>query len=100
MPVNVITVTPVIFTDGAGPFGPDELHAPYFPSKETHLVHHGAGTTPRALWYTFLDNIPDGRAFHSIELANLDNDDMNVTVSAQPGVVGRVRLTIYVLAEG
>ena len=97
MPINIISLTPVVYTDGDGPFGPEELHAPYFPQKETHLLHHGAERA-RGVWYTFLDNIPDGAAFHSIELA-LQGGNLSVTVSAQPGVVGRVRLTIYVLAE-
>ena len=36
----VTTNNPVVFTDGAGPYGADELHAPYFPALENHAAVH------------------------------------------------------------
>lgn len=99
MAVRVSVVNPVIFTDGAGPDGADELHAPYFPDNEQHQVKHGAGAFPIAVWCTLADNIPDSRAIHSILVVGWDSEVVNLQVSGQPGQQGRIRINVLSLFE-
>ena len=97
--MRAIALNPVVFTDGEGPFGADELHAPYFPAVEQHQISHNLGTFPVMVWVTLADNIPDIKAIHSIIVSGWDNDSILLQVSAQPGQVGRVRLQVYALSE-
>lgn len=98
--MKIAVFNPVVFTDGGvGPFAPDELHAPYFPAVEQHLLNHDLGAWPIAAWVTFLDNIPDLRAIHNIDVTGWDDTSILLQVSAQPNQVGRVRIRIHLLSE-
>lgn len=91
---------PVVFTDGAGPESPDELHAPYYPSIEEHRLKHDLGTRPAAVWVTFIDNIPDLRAIARVHVVGWDDTTILVQVTAKPpNQVGRVRVQINLLSD-
>ncbi len=51
--MKTAVLTPVVFTDGAGPEAPDELHAPYAPAVEQHQLEHDLDTEPTAAWVHF-----------------------------------------------
>lgn len=97
--MRVRILDPVIFTDGGGPEGPDELHAPYFPAIGEYHLQHNLGTVPVVVWCTFFDNLSAITAFRSVIAENQDVASLKLRVSAQPGQVGRIRLLIYALAE-
>lgn len=98
--MKTAVLKPVVFTDGGvGPSAPDELHAPYFPAVEEHLLEHDLGTWPAAAWVTFLDNIPDLKAIHNVDVTGWDDTSILLRVSAQPNQVGRVRIQINLLSE-
>lgn len=98
--MKTAVLKPVVFTDGGvGPSAPDELHAPYFPAVEQHQLEHDLGARPAAVWVTFLDNIPDLKAIHYVDVTGWDDTSIMVRVSAQPNQVGRVRIQITVLSE-
>lgn len=97
--IIVTTNNPVVFTDGAGPYGADELHAPYFPALENHVIEYSLGVTPVVVWVTPQDSIPDIRAIHSIVVIAQDDSTVTLQVSGQPGQTGRVRFSVYLLAE-
>jgi hypothetical protein len=99
VPAPVRPQPPVVFTDGAGPYGADELHAPYFPALENHVIEHSLGVTPVVVWVTPQDSIPDIRAIHSIVVIAQDDSTVTLQVSGQPGQTGRVRFSVYLLAE-
>lgn len=97
--MRVTASNPVVFTDGDGPFGANEFHAPYFPATEEHLIEHDLGVVPAVVWATPADNIPDLRAIHSVIVAGQDATTIRLQVSAQPGQTGRVRFMVYALTE-
>ncbi|MBN3945098.1 MAG: hypothetical protein HWQ38_00805 [Nostoc sp. NMS7] len=89
---DIETITPVIYTSGNGG-GPDEYFAPVYPQTYTYTIPVSSNVTEA--WYTPYDNIPDIKAFSTIDVRPAGNA-VQLSIRAQSGVSGRVRLRIYI----
>ena len=101
-----LSITPVVYTEGAGPEGPDELFAPPLPQAESYELPFTTRSGPPiarvvGVWHTPVDNLAAITAFGQIDVEPLERSTTSVLlrVSAQPGQQGRMRLRITVLCE-
>lgn len=101
-----LSITPVVYTPGAGPEGPDELLAPPLPQAGTYeLPFAPRGGPPIArvvgVWYAPVDNVTAITAFAQLDVLPVERSTTSVVlrVSSQPEQQGRLRLRITVLCE-
>jgi hypothetical protein len=99
-----VSLTPVVFTPGDGPEGPDELLAPPSPQAETYtlpVAQRGGPPITRIVgaWHTPVDNVAGITAFARLDVEPSERQPgtVEMTVSAKPGQRGRVRLRVTVL---
>ncbi len=102
--IIVVSLTPVVFTEGAGSPGPNELLAPTGQVATYELPV--AGPRGEALqvigaWHTPVDNVSSLAAFSRLDVIPSQQNPAGVelTASGQPGQQGRIRLRITVLCE-
>ena len=103
--IVVVSLTPVVFTEGQGSPGPDELLAPagrvaVYELPVTGLRGEALGPVVGA-WHTPVDNLPALGAFARLDVLPSPRNPAGVQLSASgvPGQQGRIRLRITVLCE-
>ena len=102
--IFVVSLTPVIFTEGAGNPGPNELLAPAGQVGTYDLPVGGPrGEAVRVLgaWHVPVDNLPSLGAFSRLDVIPSQEHPaaVQVTAAGVPGQQGRIRLRITVLCE-
>ncbi len=103
--IFVVSLTPVVYTEGAGSPGPNELLAPAGQVANYELPV--AGPRGEAVgqvigaWHTPVDNVSSLGAFSRLDVVPSQQNPAGVQLSAsgQPGQQGRIRLRITVLCE-
>lgn len=102
--IIVVSLTPVVYTEGAGSPGPEELLAPAGQVANYELPV--AGPRGEALqvigaWHTPVDNVSSLGAFSRLDVipSQQNRAGVQLSASAQPGQQGRIRLRITVLCE-
>ncbi len=103
--IFVVSLTPVVYTEGAGSPGPNELLAPTGQVATYELPVAG----PRGesvgqiigVWHTPVDNVSSLNAFSRLDVIPSQQNPAGVQLSAsgQQGQQGRIRLRITVLCE-
>lgn len=100
-----LNITPVIYTEGAGPESRDELLAPYSPQSQVYELPLAPGGAPIGrvvgVWHAPVHNVAAIVAFDQLDVAPSERTPGNVliSVSAKPGQQGRLRLRITALCE-
>ena len=102
--IVVVSLTPVVYTEGAGGGGPNELLAPAGQVGVYELPVAGPRGEPlRVLgaWHVPVDNLPSLGAFSRLDVVPSQRDPAAVQLSAAgaPGQEGRIRLRITALCE-
>ena len=103
--IVVVSLTPVVYTEGAGSPGPNELLAPTGQVATYELPVAGPRGEPSGrvigAWHTPVDNISSITAFVRLDVVPSQQNPSGVQLSAsgQPGQQGRIRLRITVLCE-
>lgn len=101
----IVSLTPVVYTEGAGSPGPNELLAPAGQVATYELPVVGPRGEPVGqvvgAWHTPVDNLPSLVAFSRLDVVPSQQNPAGVQLSAagQPGQQGRLRLRITVLCE-
>lgn len=103
--IVVVSLTPVVYTEGQGSPGPGELLAPAGQVATYELAVAGprgeaAGRVIGA-WHTPVDNLPSLGAFARLDVTPSTQNPAGVQLSASgvPGQQGRIRLRITVLCD-
>ena len=101
-----ISLTPVVYTEGAGPDGPGEFLAPPTPRVGTYDLPVAARGGPPigrivGVWHTPVDNVQAITAFARLDVLPAEGPapGVQLLVSGMPGQRGRLRLRITVLCE-
>lgn len=103
--IVVVSLTPVVYTEGAGSPGPNELLAPAGQVANYELPVAGPRGEPigRVIgaWHTPVDNISSLTAFSRLDVIPSQQSPAGVqlSVAGQPGQQGRIRLRITVLCD-
>ena len=103
--IVVVSLTPVVYTEGAGSPGPNELLAPAGQVANYELPVAGPRGEPIGqvigAWHTPVDNIASLGAFPRLDVipSQRHPDGVQLSASGQPGQQGRIRLRITVLCE-
>ncbi|CAA9562060.1 MAG: hypothetical protein AVDCRST_MAG18-1170 [uncultured Thermomicrobiales bacterium] len=101
--LQVLSVTVVVYTEGDGPEGPQELLAPTgrVGTYELPLAGGGGGVQVVGAWHTPVDNLPAITAFSRLDVVPSQQNPGGVVLTAagQPGQRGRIRLRITALCE-
>ncbi len=103
--IVVVSLTPVIYTEGSGSPGPNELLAPA--GQVANYELSVAGPRGEAIgqvigaWHTPVDNVSSFGAFARLDVipSQQNRAGVQLSVSGQPGQQGRIRLRITVLCE-
>ncbi len=104
--IVVVGLTPVVYTQGAGSPGPNELLSPtgQVPTDELPVAGPRGEPIGRVIgaWHTPVDNVSSLGAFARLDVVPSPQNPSGVQVSAsrQSGHRGRIRLRITVLCEG
>jgi len=104
--IIVVSLTPVVYTEGAGSPGPNELLAPAGQVANYELPVAGPRGEPIGqvigVWHTPVDNVSSLAAFVRLDVVPSQQNPAGVqlSASAQPGQQGRIRLRITVLGGG